>query len=635
MSKTNAKRDESRVGIKHVNRNALGRLMKIIVSNHRGTLIVVMISILVTVFTNVANSMFLSTLIDDYITPMLATGSQDFSGLDRALATMMGIYAAGILAAFTFRRLMVNITQGTLNTIRGDMFAHMQRLPIRYFDTHSHGSIMSRYTNDTDTLRQMISESIPQIFSASITIVAVFCAMVYTSVPLTIFTLLTLGVMMFTSGQIGKRSGKYFIRQQNEIGEVNGYIEEMIEGQRVVQVFCHEEQAKAGFDAHNEALCDAMTKANTYANILMPAVMSPGNLQYALIALLGGALAINGIGGTTLGTVAAFMTLSKSFNMPISQVSQQLNSIVMALAGAERIFDLMDEEPETDEGNVTLVNARFDQNDQLVEADGETGLWAWKVPHKEDDGFDYVQLKGEVRFYDVDFGYNPDKIVLHDVSLYAEPGQKIAFVGATGAGKTTITNLINRFYDIADGKIRYDGININKIKKGDLRRSLGIVLQDVSLFTGTIRENIRYGKLTATDEEVYAAAQLAGADSFIHLLPDGYDTVLTGGGTSLSQGQRQLLSIARAAVADPPVMILDEATSSIDTRTEAIVQQGMDSLMYGRTVFVIAHRLSTIRNSDVIMVLDQGHIIERGNHEKLLAEKGTYYQLYTGAFELD
>ena len=635
MSKTNAKRDESRVGIKHVNRNALGRLMKIIVSNHRGTLIVVMISILVTVFTNVANSMFLSTLIDDYITPMLATGSRDFSGLDRALATMMGIYAAGILAAFTFRRLMVNITQGTLNTIRGDMFAHMQRLPIRYFDTHSHGSIMSRYTNDTDTLRQMISESIPQIFSASITIVAVFCAMVYTSVPLTIFTLLTLGVMMFTSGQIGKRSGKYFIRQQNEIGEVNGYIEEMIEGQRVVQVFCHEEQAKAGFDAHNEALCDAMTKANTYANILMPAVMSLGNLQYALIALLGGALAINGIGGTTLGTVAAFMTLSKSFNMPISQVSQQLNSIVMALAGAERIFDLMDEEPETDEGNVTLVNARFDQNDQLVEADGETGLWAWKVPHKEDDGFDYVQLKGEVRFYDVDFGYNPDKIVLHDVSLYAEPGQKIAFVGATGAGKTTITNLINRFYDIADGKIRYDGININKIKKGDLRRSLGIVLQDVSLFTGTIRENIRYGKLTATDEEVYAATQLAGADSFIHLLPDGYDTVLTGGGTSLSQGQRQLLSIARAAVADPPVMILDEATSSIDTRTEAIVQQGMDSLMYGRTVFVIAHRLSTIRNSDVIMVLDQGHIIERGNHEKLLAEKGTYYQLYTGAFELD
>ena len=635
MSKTNAKRDESRVGIKHVNRNALGRLMKIIVSNHRGTLIVVMISILVTVFTNVANSMFLSTLIDDYITPMLATGSRDFSGLDRALATMMGIYAAGILAAFTFRRLMVNITQGTLNTIRGDMFAHMQRLPIRYFDTHSHGSIMSRYTNDTDTLRQMISESIPQIFSASITIVAVFCAMVYTSVPLTIFTLLTLGVMMFTSGQIGKRSGKYFIRQQNEIGEVNGYIEEMIEGQRVVQVFCHEEQAKAGFDAHNEALCDAMTKANTYANILMPAVMSLGNLQYALIALLGGALAINGIGGTTLGTVAAFMTLSKSFNMPISQVSQQLNSIVMALAGAERIFDLMDEEPETDEGNVTLVNARFDQNDQLVEADGETGLWAWKVPHKEDDGFDYVQLKGEVRFYDVDFGYNPDKIVLHDVSLYAEPGQKIAFVGATGAGKTTITNLINRFYDIADGKIRYDGININKIKKGDLRRSLGIVLQDVSLFTDTIRENIRYGKLTATDEEVYAAAQLAGADSFIHLLPDGYDTVLTGGGTSLSQGQRQLLSIARAAVADPPVMILDEATSSIDTRTEAIVQQGMDSLMYGRTVFVIAHRLSTIRNSDVIMVLDQGHIIERGNHEKLLAEKGTYYQLYTGAFELD
>lgn len=630
-----ALRDENKVGIKHVNKNALSRLLKIIFSDHRGALIVVMVCILITVFTNVANSMFLSTLIDDYITPMLASGSRDFSGLDRAIATMIGIYAAGILASFTYQRLMAYVTQGTMKKIRDQMFSHMQTLPIRYFDTHSHGSIMSHYTNDTDTLRQMISMSIPQIFSATVTIISVFCAMLYTSIPLTIFVLFTLAIMVFTSGQIGKRSGKYFIRQQNEIGEVNGYIEEMIEGQRVVQVFCHEEQAKADFDKRNDSLCEAMTKANTYANILMPAVMSLGNLQYALIALLGGALAINGIGGTTLGTVAAFMTLSKSFNMPISQVSQQLNSIVMALAGAERIFDLMDEEPEPDEGNVTLVNAKFDKDDQLIESEEETGIWAWKVPHKEDDGFDYVQLKGEVRFYDVDFGYTPDKIVLHDISLYAEPGQKIAFVGATGAGKTTITNLINRFYDIADGKIRYDGININKIKKGDLRRSLGIVLQDVSLFTGTIRENIRYGKLTATDEEVYAAAQLAGADSFIHLLPDGYDTVLTGGGTSLSQGQRQLLSIARAAVADPPVMILDEATSSIDTRTEAIVQQGMDSLMYGRTVFVIAHRLSTIRNSNVIMVLDHGHIIERGNHEKLLAEKGTYYQLYTGAFELE
>ena len=630
-----ALRDENKVGIKHVNKNALSRLLKIIFSDHRGALIVVMVCILITVFTNVANSMFLSTLIDDYITPMLASGSRDFSGLDRAIATMIGIYAAGILASFTYQRLMAYVTQGTMKKIRDQMFSHMQTLPIRYFDTHSHGGIMSHYTNDTDTLRQMISMSIPQIFSATVTIISVFCAMLYTSIPLTIFVLFTLAIMVFTSGQIGKRSGKYFIRQQNEIGEVNGYIEEMIEGQRVVQVFCHEKQAKADFDKKNDSLCEAMTKANTYANILMPAVMSLGNLQYALIALLGGALAINGIGGTTLGTVAAFMTLSKSFNMPISQVSQQLNSIVMALAGAERIFDLMDEEPETDEGNVTLVNAKFDKDDQLIESEEETGIWAWKVPHKEDDGFDYVQLKGEVRFYDVDFGYTPDKIVLHDISLYAEPGQKIAFVGSTGAGKTTITTLINRFYDIADGKIRYDGININKIKKGDLRRSLGIVLQDVSLFTGTIRENIRYGKLTATDEEVYAAAQLAGADSFIHLLPDGYDTVLTGGGTSLSQGQRQLLSIARAAVADPPVMILDEATSSIDTRTEAIVQQGMDSLMYGRTVFVIAHRLSTIRNSDVIMVLDHGHIIERGNHEKLLAEKGTYYQLYTGAFELE
>ena len=553
----------------------------------------------------------------------------------RLVAILATLYAISLVAGFVYTRTMAVITQGSLMKFREKMFNGMQDLPIKYFDTHNHGDIMSYYTNDIDTLRQMISQSIPQLLISLISELTVFCIMLYYSVWLLLVVIAGVILMILVTKKIGGNSAKYFIRQQNEIGEVNGYIEEMIEGQRVVQVFCHEKQAKADFDKKNDSLCEAMTKANTYANILMPAVMSLGNLQYALIALLGGALAINGIGGTTLGTVATFMTLSKSFNMPISQVSQQLNSIVMALAGAERIFDLMDEEPETDEGNVTLVNAKFDKDDQLIESEEETGIWAWKVPHKEDDGFDYVQLKGEVRFYDVDFGYTPDKIVLHDISLYAEPGQKIAFVGATGAGKTTITNLINRFYDIADGKIRYDGININKIKKGDLRRSLGIVLQDVSLFTGTIRENIRYGKLTATDEEVYAAAQLAGADSFIHLLPDGYDTVLTGGGTSLSQGQRQLLSIARAAVADPPVMILDEATSSIDTRTEAIVQQGMDSLMYGRTVFVIAHRLSTIRNSDVIMVLDHGHIIERGNHEKLLAEKGTYYQLYTGAFELE
>lgn len=611
------------------------RLMKYVASTFKLQFLIVVIAIIISAIAGMAGPLFLLFLIDDFITPMIGQQNPDFTALGYAVAIFAVIYYVGVLCTYIYNRLMVNIGQGVLKRVRDEMFVHMQTLPIRFFDTHPHGEVMSLYTNDTDTLRQMISMSIPQIFSATVTIISVFCAMLYTSIPLTIFVLFTLAIMVFTSGQIGRRSGKYFIRQQNEIGEVNGYIEEMIEGQRVVQVFCHEEQAKADFDKKNDSLCEAMTKANTYANILMPAVMSLGNLQYALIALLGGALAINGIGGTTLGTVATFMTLSKSFNMPISQVSQQLNSIVMALAGAERIFDLMDEEPETDEGNVTLVNAKFDKDDQLIESEEETGIWAWKVPHKEDDGFDYVQLKGEVRFYDVDFGYTPDKIVLHDISLYAEPGQKIAFVGATGAGKTTITNLINRFYDIADGKIRYDGININKIKKGDLRRSLGIVLQDVSLFTGTIRENIRYGKLTATDEEVYAAAQLAGADSFIHLLPDGYDTVLTGGGTSLSQGQRQLLSIARAAVADPPVMILDEATSSIDTRTEAIVQQGMDSLMYGRTVFVIAHRLSTIRNSDVIMVLDHGHIIERGNHEKLLAEKGTYYQLYTGAFELE
>ena len=612
----------------------LKRLLKMIFSTYRVQLLIVMVCILATVFTNVANSMFLSTLIDQYITPMMGQANPDYSGLTAALTKMAVIYILGVSCAYLYQRLMVNISQGTLKRVRDGMFTHMQSLPIRYFDTNTHGDIMSHYTNDTDTLRQMISQSIPQMFSAVVTIVSVFCAMLYTSVYMTLFVVFTLGIMIFVTSKIGGKSARYFIRQQNAIGDINGYIEEMIEGQKVVKVFCHEEEAKADFDKKNEDVCAAMTGAHTFANILMPAIISLGNLQYALLAIFGGTLAVSGIGGTTLGTIASFMTLSKSFNMPLSQVSQQFNSIVMALAGAERIFTLMDEEPEPDDGNVTLVNAKFDKDDNLVECTEETGTWAWKVP-QADGTVSYTQLKGEVRFFDVDFGYNPEKIVLHDISLYAEPGQKVAFVGATGAGKTTITNLINRFYDIADGKIRYDGININKIKKSDLRRSLGIVLQDVSLFTDTIRENIRYGKLTATDEEVYAAAELAGADSFIHLLPDGYDTVLTGGGAGLSQGQRQLLSIARAAVADPPVMILDEATSSIDTRTEAIVQGGMDSLMHGRTVFVIAHRLSTIQNSDAIMVLEQGRIIERGNHDKLIAEKGRYYQLYTGAFELE
>ncbi len=607
----------------------LARLMHYVFRDYKFHCIAVFLLIFAGVIANVQGTMFTKNLIDDYITPFLLSDNPNFAPLAKAISRVAVFYAIGVISTYIYNRIMVAVTQGTLRNLRNDLFAHMEKLPIRYFDTHSHGDIMSVYTNDIDTLRQMISQSIPQIINSTFTIVSVFVSMLILNIPLTLVTLVMVSLMLICTKKAAGQSGKYFLDQQKNLGAVNGYIEEMMNGQKVVKVFCHEDASIREFHELNEALYTSADRANTFANILGPINAQLGNISYVICAIVGGVLALNGFGGFTLGGLASFLTFNKSFNMPINQVSQQFNAIVMAMAGADRIFRLMDEPVEKDDGYVLLVNAK-EENGKLTESTARTGQWAWKHTHQADGSVDYKKLRGDVVFDGVDFGYTDDKIVLHDVKLYAKPGQKIAFVGSTGAGKTTITNLINRFYDIQDGKIRYDGININKIKKADLRRSLGIVLQDTHLFTGTVRENIRFGKLDATEEEVIAAARLANADGFIRRLPNGYDTMLTGDGANLSQGQRQLLAIARAAIADPPVLILDEATSSIDTRTERIVQDGMDRLMKGRTTFVIAHRLSTVRNSDCIMVLESGRIIERGTHEQLIHEKGRYYQLYTG-----
>ncbi|MDD6400469.1 MAG: ABC transporter ATP-binding protein [Lachnospiraceae bacterium] len=605
------------------------RLMKYVGRKYKLHCIFVVVCIFTNTFSTVQGTMFIQTLYDDFISPLLKMDVPDYGPLLHDIIRVCLFYALGIFAAYMQGRLLMYVTQGTMRDIRNDLFEHMEKLPIKYFDQHAHGDIMSLYTNDIETLRMLLSQSIPQFISSVVTIVSVFISMLILNIPLTILTIVMVAIMLKTSTKIAGNSGKFFMKQQQSLGAVNGYIEEMMEGQKVIKVFCHEEEAKEKFKELNDELCESSFKANSFVNMLGPINAQLGNVSYVLCAIVGGIIAIKGFGGFTLGGLVSFLTFNKSFNMPINQVSQQMNSVVMALAGADRLFKLLDEAPETDEGYVTLVNAK-EENGQIVECEERTGMWAWKHIHQQDKSVSYVKLTGDVVFDDVDFGYNEEKIVLHNVDLFATPGQKIAFVGSTGAGKTTITNLINRFYDIQDGKIRYDGININKIKKDDLRKSLGMVLQDTNLFTATVMDNIRYGKLDATDEEVIAAAKLANADSFIRKLPNGYNTMLKNGGASLSQGQRQLLAIARAAIADPPVLILDEATSSIDTRTEKIVQEGMDKLMKGRTTFVIAHRLSTVKNSDCIIVLEQGRIIERGPHDELIEKKGRYYQLYTG-----